>query len=274
MMQPCKESNVNDSPHWPDGLSRHLSLPHTSLYDNLDASATRYPQKTAIHFYGRALTYLQLRKEVEALAGFLQLQCGVARGDRVALYMQNSPQYVIGYFAILRANAVIVPVNPMNTSAEFRHVIEDCGAKVVLLGEELFENACPLLGRLFNHAIVTRYADYIDEATDLPLPAVLTERASRLDALPEFSAGVAPKAVRWRAAIDAAQQPSAKAVSPDDLAVIPYTSGTTGVPKGCMQTHRWRCMSWRRRCNGAVCRRTRSCCARCRCSMLPACSTR
>jgi fatty-acyl-CoA synthase len=64
------------------------------------------------------MSYAQLRQEVEALVGFLQHQCGVARGNRVALYMQNSPQYVIGYYAILRANAAVVPVNPMNIAAE------------------------------------------------------------------------------------------------------------------------------------------------------------
>jgi fatty-acyl-CoA synthase len=139
---------VEYSPYWPAGLSHHLSLPQATLYGNLQASATRYPEKTAIHFYGSAMTYAQLRKEVDALAGFLQQTCGVARGDRVALYMQNSPQYVIGYFAILRANAVVVPTNPMDTPADLRRIVEDCGATVALLGDELFGNARPLLGEV------------------------------------------------------------------------------------------------------------------------------
>lgn len=229
---------MNYSPYWPERLAHHLPSPQYSLYENLETSAGRYPGKTALHYYGGALSYAQLRQEVEALAGFLQRQCGIARGGRVALYMQNSPQYVIGYYAILRANAVVVPVNPMNTTAELRHIIEDCGAEVALLGDELYEKARPLLGDALSHVIVAHYADYLSDRTDLPLPAVLTEAVPELDVHPELSVATAPRAVRWRAALAATQQPSTYVASPEDLAVIPYTSGTTAAPKGCMHTHR------------------------------------
>ena len=75
---------------WPAGLPRHLSLPRTSLYTNLEISARRYPDQPAIVYYGRVLTYAELHDEVEALAGHLR-HLGVVRGDRVLLFMQNAP---------------------------------------------------------------------------------------------------------------------------------------------------------------------------------------
>lgn len=116
---------------WPDQVPRELELPATNLYHNITVSALRYPDHPAIHYYGSDISYRQLQDETERLAGYLQ-QAGVQAGDRVLLYMQNSPQYIIGYFAILRANAVVVPVNPMNRTAELAYLIEDTQAPVAL----------------------------------------------------------------------------------------------------------------------------------------------
>src|SRR5690606_30526724 len=97
--------------------------------------------------YDTPVTFARFKDEAERLAGYLQQDCGVAKGDRVLLYTQNSPQFVIGYYAILRANAVVVPVNPMNLTLELRHYVEDSGARVAITTQELFERIQPLMGQ-------------------------------------------------------------------------------------------------------------------------------
>ena len=205
--------------HWPPGQPRTLELPRETVYANLAASSARQPERAAIDYYGRRIAYRDLKREVDALAGFLQQRCGVARGDRVLLYLQNSPQFVIGYYAILRADAVVVPVNPMNLTDELTHYVEDSRARVAIVGQDVLARIESLgLSRL----VVASYADYLPDETDLPLPGFL--RGSQGSSA-------------WKDAIHANLAPAPHAAGPDDLAVMPYTSGTTGKPKGCMHTH-------------------------------------
>jgi fatty-acyl-CoA synthase len=214
---------------WPRELPKSLALPRTSVFTNLEISARRYPDRNAIVFYDAPMTYSQLFREVETMAGYLQAR-GVAKGDRVLLYMQNSPQYVIAYYAILRADAVVIPVNPMNRAAELEHFVADTGANVCLAGQELAGFIAPLLETTdLNHIVVASYSTYADPDTDLALPAEV--------AAPAWSQELAGM-VSWEQAQAEGQTPSAHTAGPDDLAVIPYSSGTTGAPKGCMHTHR------------------------------------
>jgi fatty-acyl-CoA synthase len=215
-------------PHWPPGLPKSLSIPRTSLYFNLYVTARRFPDKAAIHYYGADISYARLDAEVCALAGYLQ-RCGVKKGDRVLLYMQNSPQFVIGYYAILRADAAVVPVNPMNRAEELRHYVDDSGATVMLAGQELWPQVDSLIGTTnLSHCVLAAYSDYIDPGTDLPLPDLL--RAPRA-AAPRAEATV------WADALGEEAVPGEHQAGPEDLAVLPYTSGTTGKPKGCMHSH-------------------------------------
>ena len=213
---------------WPDLVPPFLELPATSLYSNLSVSALRYPHHPAIIYYGTTLTYAELERQAEALAGYLQ-RAGVQAGDRVLLYMQNSPQFVIGFYAILRANAVVVPVNPMNRRAELEYLIADTEAQVALCGRELLDNISELVGSAgLREVIVTAYGDYVREPTDLELPEAVTLAADM-----PAAAGLTP----WQQALDAAYEPGPLTAGPDDLCVIPYSSGTTGNPKGCTHTH-------------------------------------
>jgi fatty-acyl-CoA synthase len=179
-------------------------------------------------FYGTAVSYRQLYAEVELIAGWLQQQ-GVSRGDRVLLYMQNSPQFVIGYYAILRADAVVVPVSPMNLREEMRYCVRDSGAGIALAGQELLEQIQPLVGNGLRQLLVAAYRDYVDDIAQPGLPDVVT--APR-------AAATGPALTRWCDALEAGHAASLSRAGPEDLAVLPYTSGTTGVPKGVMHSHR------------------------------------
>jgi len=205
--------------HWPPGQPRTLELPRETVYANLAATAARHPERAAIDYYGRRIAYRDLKREVDALAGFLQQRCGVKRGDRVLLYLQNSPQFVIAYYAVLRADAVVVPVNPMNLADELSHYVDDSQAGVAIAGQDVLPRIRPLG---VAHILVASYADYLPEETDLPLPGFL--KGSQHSSA-------------WMDAIKAGLAPAPHAAGPDDLAVMPYTSGTTGKPKGCMHTH-------------------------------------
>jgi fatty-acyl-CoA synthase len=226
---------------WPKRLPHALTPPATSLWDNLDISARRYPDKAALVFFGRIFTYRELRDLAQRLAAKLHA-LGVRKGDRVMLDMQNCPQLVIAHFAILRANAVVVPVNPMNRAQELAHYIEDPDAKVAITTADLApeiaraSDALPPAQRL-SHLIVSHFTDAFDPdaAGADAMPDAWRDWLLTRHALPALAGG---EVISWPAALDNTAPLPPLEVGPDDLAVLPYTSGTTGLPKGCMHLHR------------------------------------
>lgn len=214
---------------WPKGVPKHLTLPETSLYENIEISARRFPRKPALLYYGAALSYADLKNHIDRLAGWLEQRCGVKKADRVLLYMQNSPQFVIAYYAIQRLTAVVVPVNPMSKTEELRHIAADTGAGTVICGQELLAFVQPLLGETLQHAVVAAYGDYVSAPTDLPLPDVVAAPRAAFDM---------PGATSWSNALAAGLAASPHQASHDDWCVLPYSSGTTGAPKGCLHTIR------------------------------------
>jgi len=200
-----------------------------SLWDGLAESARRFPDKPAVRFYGSALTYRELVRQAEALASWLQRSAGVKPGDRVLLFSQNCPQFIVASYAVLRADAVVVPVNAMWTADEVAHVVDDSGASLAIVARELAERVQPSLERgTLQAALVIDYADALGEDSDLAVPPEVAERHAPIrDA----------RFTRWRDALATQAPPLPHRASADDLAVLPYTSGTTGRPKGCMHTH-------------------------------------
>ena len=116
---------------WPPRVPRRLAPPATALGFNLEVSARRHPALAAALFFGRALTYRELHAQAEALAGWWRSR-GIAAGDRIALYLQNCPQFLVAVYAAWRADAVLVPVNPMLRAEELAHCLADAGVRGVV----------------------------------------------------------------------------------------------------------------------------------------------
>lgn len=215
---------------WPSGIPKSVDFPDQSLIDNLYASVQKTPERTAMIFYGAEFTYAELLHDIERLSGYLQSTLMLKTGEPVLLYLQNSPQFIISYYGILHAGGVVVPVNPMSRHAEVAYLQADTDARILMAGGEVFEHAVPLLlaGKL-EQILVTNYAERVDPAYDLKLPASLVYREEdKIQAL---------GCTLWSNAIQSARpQPPVKRTA-HDLAIIPYSSGTTGQPKGCMHSH-------------------------------------
>ncbi|MDB5891640.1 MAG: long-chain fatty acid--CoA ligase [Polaromonas sp.] len=227
---------------WPKRLPRSITPPATSLWHNLAVNALRFPAKPALVFFDQVMSYAQLMQQAESLAGTLAA-CGVKSGDRVGLYLQNSPQWVVAHFAILRANAVVVPVNPMNRAEELKHYITDPGTRVFIAAADLAHDLVRAdagldAGERLSHLIVTHYRDAFDVDASLvsgTLPDAWRDWLGTRHPLPGLASG---GVIDWKDALKAdAQILPPHTAKPGDLAVLPYTSGTTGLPKGCMHTH-------------------------------------
>ncbi|HQN12488.1 MAG TPA: long-chain fatty acid--CoA ligase [Quisquiliibacterium sp.] len=223
---------------WPRRVPRSIPLPQTTLWDNLEISARRYPERHALVSFGQGISYAALLRQALALAGWLQRAAGVAAGDRVLLMAQNSPQFVVAFYAIMRAGAVVVPVNPMSKADELGHYILDPQARVAICaadvaGQMLAANEALAEADRLRTMLVVRYAD--------AMPADLHPDDRPPDAWSAWlhaEAPASPITHAWAQALSAGLAPEAPTAGPDDLMALCYTSGTTGKPKGCMHTHR------------------------------------
>ena len=215
---------------WPPHAMHYLIAPATNLFYNAEVSARRYPDKPYLVFYDTLISFAEFHDEATRVAGFLQKKLGVAKGDRVMLLMQNSPQFIIGYYGILRADAVVVPLNPMNLTQEILKFAKDAGSNKILVSQELYPRVEPLLkSGAIEQAIVAAYSDYLKVPTRLIIPDFIA--APRVEIKD-------PGVTLWKDVMDSNLAPGPLTAGADDLAVMPYTSGTTGTPKGCMHTHR------------------------------------
>ena len=215
--------------NWPPGVDEaHIRLPDDSLPARLKATAARMPRKAALVFYGREVSFAELDEASDRFAAWLRGR-GLGPGDRVALYLENCPQFAIAHFGALKVGAITVALNPMHKAHELGHELGDSGARVLVAADAGREIVESVRDRAALDAVVrVCYRDYVPDEPTLPLPPSLREDAPRRPAgWDEFGAIVGGGATLR------ALEPRAR----HDTALIQYTSGTTGAPKGAELTH-------------------------------------
>lgn len=224
---------------WPKALPPEIPVPETSLWLNLEISASRYPNKAAYVFFGKQMSYKQLHAQAIALSNRL-LASGFKKGDRFCIYMQNTPAFAMIFYAVLRFGGVVVPVNPMCKADELAYFTHDSGCKLVFCATDLLPMARQAQeeNQKNGHSmqlVSCRYADFMAPKSALPED----ERPSSdvYDWLHSDEHGALAD-LRLQDMLAGAPVLEHEAATREDLALIAYTSGTTGFPKGCMHTHR------------------------------------
>lgn len=218
--------------HYQEGVPKEVTWPDGPLDSLLSTTTKKYPDNTAIVFFDRTLSYRQLNDAVDRLAAGLQAK-GLQPGDRVSLFMPNCPQLIMAYHAVWRCGGVAVPSNPMYTPAEFAHQARDAGSRFAIVLSMLYDRVRQARADTpLEHVIVTNIKEYFKG----PLRALFTllrekKGGHRVDISQDEAT------YEWTDVL-ADAKPRPVNVSGDDLAMLMYTGGTTGVPKGAMLTHR------------------------------------
>jgi len=215
---------------WPKEISEELNyrLGEKPLHEYVMQNAVDKPDQPSYVFYGNEITWKELNDQTKRFAQFLKNQ-GVVKGSRVAVFMQNCPQYVIGHYAIQMLGAVVIPLNPMYKESELEYFVNEAEIEVIITGQELYEQLKDIREELSSLSLVitTNYADFLPENSILPLPEELKMIKQRFPDTLDMTDGISQCGpVHATENVDLW----------NDVSLMVFTSGTTGRPKAAMLT--------------------------------------
>ncbi|SHG79993.1 long-chain-fatty-acid--CoA ligase [Ornithinibacillus halophilus] len=219
---------------YPEQIPTTIDYDEKPLQTFLEDAANRYQEKKALHFMGKELSFNEVLTESKKMANYFQ-SLGVVKGDRVAIMLPNTPQSVIAYYGALMAGAIVVQTNPLYTERELAYQLNDSGAKIIICLDILLPRVSNVKSETpLEHVIVTRIKDYLPFPKNLIYPFIQKKQYNLVVKVEENA-----ETHDWVKVMERAQ-PTYQPVEVDpkeDLALLQYTGGTTGFPKGVMLTH-------------------------------------